>query len=253
MSDIPFFSPEVCDEIKYYVYRLVDPRNGETFYVGKGKNNRVFDHVKYALNEITNDGLFDTDGEDAESLKVKRIREIYNAGLSVTHIIQKYGLTDRDARIIESVLIDVYSIDNKLTNKIKGYNSYNEPTNAIVLQNTLALPEYKDEIENPKYIIIKIKEHTLQQRNNDLYQTTRSAWKINPEKAIKYPYVLSVMNGVVKEVYLVHSWQKLEGTERFEFKGEVAENKVREIFINKKIPASYRVRGQASPYLYSKV
>jgi hypothetical protein len=27
------FSNEVCEELKYYVYRLVDPRNGQTFYV----------------------------------------------------------------------------------------------------------------------------------------------------------------------------------------------------------------------------
>ena len=40
------FSPEVSDKLEYYVYRLIDPRNGDTFYVGKGKGNRVFDHVK---------------------------------------------------------------------------------------------------------------------------------------------------------------------------------------------------------------
>jgi len=30
------FSPEIHDKIGYYVYRLIDPRNGQTFYVGKG-------------------------------------------------------------------------------------------------------------------------------------------------------------------------------------------------------------------------
>ena len=39
------FSSEVCKALAYYVYRLIDPRNGETFYVGKGKDNRVFEHV----------------------------------------------------------------------------------------------------------------------------------------------------------------------------------------------------------------
>ncbi len=39
------FSPEVIKELGHYVYRLIDPRNGETFYVGKGKGNRVFHHI----------------------------------------------------------------------------------------------------------------------------------------------------------------------------------------------------------------
>lgn len=43
---IDHFPQEVIEKLKWYVYRLVDPRNGETFYVGKGKNNRVFNHVK---------------------------------------------------------------------------------------------------------------------------------------------------------------------------------------------------------------
>jgi len=36
------FPEEVCVKLGNYVYRLIDPRNGETFYVGKGKGNRVF-------------------------------------------------------------------------------------------------------------------------------------------------------------------------------------------------------------------
>ena len=34
---IDSFPDGVADLIKWYVYRLIDPRNGETFYVGKGK------------------------------------------------------------------------------------------------------------------------------------------------------------------------------------------------------------------------
>ena len=39
------FSSEVIEKLKYYVYRLVDPKNGQTFYVGKGCRNRVFAHA----------------------------------------------------------------------------------------------------------------------------------------------------------------------------------------------------------------
>lgn len=47
------FTPEVIDQLQYYVYRLIDPRNGETFYVGKGIGNRVFAH---AAGELSDDG-----------------------------------------------------------------------------------------------------------------------------------------------------------------------------------------------------
>ena len=52
-KSITRFSPETCNQINYYVDRLVDPRNGQTFYVGKGKNNRIFAHVEWELNRYS--------------------------------------------------------------------------------------------------------------------------------------------------------------------------------------------------------
>ncbi|MBQ5524797.1 MAG: GIY-YIG nuclease family protein, partial [Paludibacteraceae bacterium] len=46
---IQSFSPDVQAKIGYYVYRLIDPRDYSTFYVGKGKGNRVFEHAKAAI------------------------------------------------------------------------------------------------------------------------------------------------------------------------------------------------------------
>ena len=40
------FPQEVVEALGCYVYRLIDPRNGETFYVGRGRGQRVFAHVK---------------------------------------------------------------------------------------------------------------------------------------------------------------------------------------------------------------
>lgn len=39
-SEVLLFASEVAVQLKTYVYRLIDPRNGETFYVGKGTGNR---------------------------------------------------------------------------------------------------------------------------------------------------------------------------------------------------------------------
>lgn len=36
MAKAEVFPPDVVPKLKTYVYQLIDPRNGETFYVGKG-------------------------------------------------------------------------------------------------------------------------------------------------------------------------------------------------------------------------
>lgn len=248
MNEITKFSPEVCEELGYYVYRLVDPRNGQTFYVGKGKNNRAFAHAKCEL-EKHNDVDYDPEVDDESNLKYKTIREIKDAGLNIIYIIQKYGLSDREARIIESALIDAYSIE-QLTNKIKGFST-SEPTNAVTLQRDLSAEEYVDDSNNPKYMIIKVKDFWLNQRK-DRYECTRYAWRVNRKNAKKYPYVLSVTRGVVREVYKVDKWQESDIEGRSEFVGHIAEDEVRNLFINKKIPEDYRKKGMAGSFVYCK-
>lgn len=79
------FSPDVVAQLSYYVYRLIDPRDGQTFYVGKGKENRVFQHVKCAI--YCYDGADGIDEEDPN--KFKTIQSIIDSGLEVIHIIQR--------------------------------------------------------------------------------------------------------------------------------------------------------------------
>ena len=38
------FSEKVKQKLGYYVYALVDPRDNKIFYIGKGINNRIFQH-----------------------------------------------------------------------------------------------------------------------------------------------------------------------------------------------------------------
>jgi len=80
--------PEVADRLAWYVYRLIGSRNGETFYVGKGRDNRVVQHAKAALAT--------TQDEDETDLKFQRIKNITAAGLEVGHMIHRHGIHDPD-------------------------------------------------------------------------------------------------------------------------------------------------------------
>ena len=86
------FPVGVAEKLKYYVYRLIDPRNGETFYVGKGLGNRIFQHAKGELKlRSRENGLLD--------YKLHRIRDIRSAGLEVGYVIHRHGIEDQELRV----------------------------------------------------------------------------------------------------------------------------------------------------------
>lgn len=74
------FTADVIKQLQYYVYRLIDPRTGQTFYIGKGKGNRVFAHINDALKDYDGES-YEEKEEDETSAKINQIREIRRAGL----------------------------------------------------------------------------------------------------------------------------------------------------------------------------
>ena len=61
------FTPEVIEQLQYYVYRLIDPRTGNTFYVGKGKGNRLYAHINDALKNFVGESYMENDESEAVS------------------------------------------------------------------------------------------------------------------------------------------------------------------------------------------
>lgn len=106
-QEIESFPSEVVRKLKTYVYRLIDPRNGETFYIGKGRGDRIFSHIR---------GEQKLGGDDLNN-RLKRIREIRLSGCEVAHVIHRHGMDDRTAFEVEAALIDAYS---GLTNVVSG-------------------------------------------------------------------------------------------------------------------------------------
>lgn len=229
---------EESSDMKYYVYRLVDPRTLHTFYVGKGCGNRVLQHVKNVKSLVSND-------EDEMSLKSQQIAEIIALGKEVISIIHRRGLTEETAFEVEAALIDVYPA---LANLQKG-NGIDR--GAISLEDLSYLVNVKEYAVEPQedYIIIKTSAAAIN-KNGSLYDATRICWRANLDKAKKYKYVFSVIDGVVREVYEVHKWFQYN-PERIAFEGVVAQDHMK-AFRNKLIPVKYRERGALNPFLYKK-
>lgn len=107
------FPIEIHDKLGWYVYRLIDPRNGQTFYVGKGWGDRVFQHIRGALKQ--------EDALDEMDLKTKTILDIQRANLPVLHVIHRHGLENSEvAYEVEAALMDAYY---GLTNISGGHGS----------------------------------------------------------------------------------------------------------------------------------
>ena len=137
------FSADVTSILGNYVYRLIDPRDFQTFYVGRGVGNRVFHHAKDELNHFEDD-------EDALTTKLQQIREIRLSGKEVICVIHRYGLTKEQAMEVESALIDCYP---GLTNLVSGYGSDRGVITADDLQSSFERPIYEEPTEID-YIIV---------------------------------------------------------------------------------------------------
>ena len=246
------FTPDLCKRLGNYVYRLIDPRTGQTFYVGKGKDNRVFAHVKDALQNYEGKDYWEK-GEDETSVKIKQIRDIRQAGLEVVMVIHRWGMDKNTAFEVESALIDCYS---GLTNYQSGHNSERGVANVETIQRVFGLKEFDDsKAAKKEYMIIKIKQEVLNSRLGNVYDTARRAWQVNPQNAQKYKYILVSLYGEVIAIYKNVTWYE-STTEpgRWEFQAEevntVDDAQIIDRYLHKSLPERYVKKGMARPTLY---
>ncbi len=92
----------------YYVYALIDPRDNQPFYIGKGKNKRMYNHKREAMI-----------GKTSNAEKATRIRRIIDSGRDVVYQIIKGDLSEQEAfRLEKQTILDI-GLDN-LTNASRG-------------------------------------------------------------------------------------------------------------------------------------
>lgn len=236
------FSKEVIEELKYYVYKLIDPRNGNVFYVGKGKGNRIFSHANGILAKEELE-----EWQDDESEKIRTIREIKGEGLEVIYIIHRHHMDEKTAFEVEAALIDVYS---GLTNIASPVNSEYGVANVQQIINKYGLQQISEFKKEDKVLIIKIRQENVNSwGNGSIYETVHQWWKLNGNRRNEVKQVVAVIDGIVKEVYKVKKWYYNKEKDRWGFDGvEIKDSE----YLNKRIPPEkYRKKGQASPTLYT--
>jgi hypothetical protein len=228
------FSQAVCEKIGYYVYILKDPRTSKIFYVGKGKESRIFQHVSGALSspEISD--------------KLNLIREIQKEGFEVDHYVLRHGLTEELSFEIESACIDLLGLDS-ITNAVKGQDSWERG-----LKTVDEVVQYYDAnvitITEPTIIININKLYKHIKTPQDLYNTTRSAWKVAAHRRNSVEYAVAGYRGLVREVYKIDNWTK-KG-DRWEFNGQIAPPAIRDKYLNQSLD-NYIIQGSQNPIKYT--
>jgi len=244
-STIESFSPDVVGKLKTYVYRLIDPRNGETFYVGKGQGNRIFSHIRAEKN---------LKGDEIDN-KLHRIRAIRLAGFEVAHVIHRHGMDNKIAFEVEAALIDAYP---GLTNIVGGTrsNDYGAMHAKEIIQRYSA----EAAVFQHKVLLISVNKSATEK---SLYDATRYAWKISKAKAKQAEVILATVQGLIVGAFVAHDW--LEATAanfsgraegegepgRFGFVGEEASADIKKLYVGKRVPDEYRKRGAANPIKYT--
>tara|TARA_B110000483_G_scaffold136771_1_gene163562 strand:- start:10457 stop:11227 length:771 start_codon:yes stop_codon:yes gene_type:complete len=241
------FDENTKENLKHYVYLLIDPENNEPFYVGKGQDDRVFAHINQDI------------VEGNENLKYQEIRRIGTK--NVKHVIVRHGLSNSAAFAVEASLIDTFryipSFNKFARGNIQGgYNSIEKglmSSNEIIsIYNAELLKTIDDDC-----MIINI--NTTYKKGSGaeaIYTATKETWKMAEWRPARYDYVLSEYRGLIREVFKVDEWYSKERPDKygemymgFGFNGTVAEDPMRQKYINKSIKG-IKPRGYGFPTIY---
>jgi hypothetical protein len=252
------FSNDILEKLHWYVYRLVDPINGETFYVGKGQGNRVFHHVQGLPAAVAEDDLMPP--------KLDTIKRIMSDGHVVKYVVHRHGMDEKTAFEVEAALIDAYP---KLTNLQGGHGSIER--GPMTAEEIVELYTLEEAVFHHKLIVIDVNRSYSRRRvstRSNLLDAVRFMWRLNLHRAKKCDYVLAQRGGVIIGVFRPEKWLPAtpenfpefaelicssDAPKRIGFKGhEVTDARVKSLYINKRIPSDLR-KAPRAPCRYVKI
>ena len=204
------FSTAIIEKINYYIYCLVDPRNQNIFYIGKGIGNRVFQHAQGALTCKTN-----------ENDKISLINDIHKDGLEHLYYILRHNIKEeKQALEYEALAIDLLSIvkpnQQPLTNIQGGtYSSEKGLMSLSELKRIYDPQELKTDLpvvlitinKNYKKLKQQIKSGEIDksQIEKEIYERTRGYWKTGLRRE-KAKYAIAVYRGWTLAAYEISYW-----------------------------------------------
>lgn len=231
------FDQRTVENLEYYVYMLIHPDTKLPFYVWKGKDQRVFQHIKEPrnINEVNN--------------KHELIYEIQNAWKEVEYIIVRHWLTQKIALEVESALIDTFCFipnlqDFSRWNKqlwhwssLKGLMTSQELIRRYNAKELTKIPE--------NFVIINInKSYQRASWEDAIYEATKGVWKMAEWRKNQINYVLSEYRGLIVGVFKVKKWieetreygpnsqKKWQSYTAYAFEKTEVEEKIREKYLN---------------------
>lgn len=209
------FSPETCESLGRYVYALLDNRRRKDdvrrlFYVGKGKDQRCFQHARAEVKWRKSSG--------EPNPKLNLIREIRKETATSPQIeIIRHGLSDDAARELEAILIKTLRTD---PSRRRSDNDRDTACNRTGGRGARAFCLSINDIEG--IYSRPLRERDLKSRDllvnlnggtdlvafpdicaRDLPRRVLRYWRIAPKKADAVDYILGVYRQIVRVVFKV--------------------------------------------------
>ncbi len=232
----PDFDNNVNNELGLYVYALFDPRCRRPFYVGKGGgqhgNDRVLHHFIEARNFKPNNSESGLAPED--KWKVRRIREIWDAGLEVDwKIIRRHLRSEDEAYHVEAALIDAFvACGYNLTNAqgghggarhglIEGSRLYEHAAPSITGH------DFPAALRNRPIFIFNIGKKVGDmwkdidriadpEKRPDYIAATTCCWKVGAHwRNLSDAAAIGIVGGISRAVFAINGWEKVGGNSSF--------------------------------------
>lgn len=192
---------------KFYVYCLVDPRDHLPFYIGKGTENRVFEHQKMAETLQVSD-------DEQKNLKLNKINAILRSGYQVESYIISYGLSEKEAYASENTLINYVKLvqGHPLTNMVKGHGTIGMSVEELEKRFGYQSIEEADIQTNELILAVKITdgfslsldeslEYGINRRDDkNLKSRTLGEWIVGENRLPKIKYIIGVNTGASNAV-----------------------------------------------------